>query len=195
MDYKLVIGVVAAIIGLISYIPYLRDCVKKKTRPSVYTWMIWTIMTLIAFVAQLKYGAGPGSFVLGIQAVINVIVLVFAFRNNLKKRKINWVDKTCFSLAIIAILLWLVTGQGFYAVVLVTLADALAFTITIKKTYFFPYEETVVTYVFAGIKHFLAIVAMESYSITTTLFPAYLVIFNIIFVTMAIIRRKKITRR
>jgi hypothetical protein len=195
MDYKLVIGIIAAIIGLISYIPYLRDCAKKKTRPSVYTWMIWTIMTLIAFIAQLKYGAGPGSFVLGIQALINVAVLVFAFRNNLRKRKINWVDKTCFSLAVLAIILWSLTGQGIYAIVLVTLADALAFTITIKKTYFFPYEETLITYVFAGIKHFLAIVAMGSYSLTTTLFPAYLVIFNIIFVTLALIRRKKIRRK
>jgi hypothetical protein len=188
MDYKIVLGMLAAIISIVSYIPYFRDCIKRRTKPSPYTWSIWSIITLIAFLALLSSGAGPGSWVSGATVLIDVTVVVFALRNT--KIKPSTVDTVCFALAILAIILWKITNNALYAIILVVIADALGFMITFKKTYSRPYEETLLTYSFAALKYVLAFLALNVYSLTTTIYPVYLVIFNAAFVCMAVIRRK-----
>tara|TARA_B100000745_G_C20058043_1_gene360921 strand:+ start:395 stop:511 length:117 start_codon:yes stop_codon:yes gene_type:complete len=37
LEIKEIIGVITVILGVVGYIPYLRDVLKGKTKPHVYT--------------------------------------------------------------------------------------------------------------------------------------------------------------
>lgn len=186
-DFKLMLGVSAAVISVISYIPYIRNCIKNKTKPNAYSWTVWTIITSIAFFAHFSSGAGAGSYVWGVTILLTLIILFFSFKN---KNKVSKIDVASFILALIAIVLWQVTDVALYAIIFVLSADALGFFITFRKTYFDPYSETLSMYAFAAVKFTLAFLALETYSPTTYLYPIYLIIANTCFVLMTYIRRK-----
>jgi hypothetical protein len=180
MDYHSILGFLAVIIGIVSYIPYLRDCFKGKTKPNLFTWIVWGIITGVVFFAQIVSGAGAGAWILGVTLIIDIIIVFFALKNS--KNQLNLIDSICFILALIAIIIWAVTSVALYAILLLIIADALGFFITFKKTYVRPFEETLSTYAFSAVKHFLSFLALESVTPTTVLYPLYLVIVNVIFV-------------
>ena len=47
MQIKTIIGIVAIILTFIGYIPYTRDIVKNKTKPHIYTWILWAVILII----------------------------------------------------------------------------------------------------------------------------------------------------
>lgn len=56
MDYKLIIAIIAAVLTIIAYIPYFRDIFANKTKPHLFTWLIWGITQGTATVALLYGG-------------------------------------------------------------------------------------------------------------------------------------------
>ena len=58
---KPLIGGISVLIGFIGYVPYLRDTFIGKTKPHVFSWIIWAILEYTAFGIQIKEGAGAGS--------------------------------------------------------------------------------------------------------------------------------------
>lgn len=53
---KELISTVAVILTFVGYGPYIKDTLKGKTKPHVYTWFIWGLVTLIAYALQLSGG-------------------------------------------------------------------------------------------------------------------------------------------
>ncbi|HWY98863.1 MAG TPA: hypothetical protein VNY36_07255, partial [Bacteroidia bacterium] len=70
IDYKTVCGIIASLIGTGCFIPYIKDIYKKKTKPHIYTWLIWTILQVTGVIAMLKNGAGIGVLALGTGSVL-----------------------------------------------------------------------------------------------------------------------------
>jgi hypothetical protein len=190
IDYKIILGIVATIVGFIGYVPYFRDIFKGKTKPHVFSWLVWAILTGVAFVAQLVDNAGPGAWVTGTTAIICLIVAILALTKG--EKQITRLDWFCFTASLTGIVLWIATDNPLLAVIVVTITDAIAFIPTFRKTYHKPYEETVVEYALGSLKFLLGIFALESLSITTWLYPASLVFMNGLFVVMAMVRRKQI---
>ena len=79
------IGIIAIVIGFIGYVPYLYDMFSGKTKPHLFTWIIWVILEFTSFGIQIKNGAGAGSWVTLFSASIAFIVVIYGF----KYRKIN----------------------------------------------------------------------------------------------------------
>ena len=45
--------VLATVLTLISVLPYLRDIVKRVTKPNIVSWITWTLLTGIATAAEI----------------------------------------------------------------------------------------------------------------------------------------------
>jgi hypothetical protein len=188
-NYKAVRGAAAVLIGLIAYIPYLRDVFKGRTKPHAFSWLAWGTMEVIAFFAQFAKGGGAGTWATGTSAAATLLIAALAFRN--KDKEIKLFDWLAFAGAITGIVLWRTLGNPVAAVIAVTLADALAFTPTFRKAFHKPYEETLSEYSLSAVKWLFAIAALEAYSATTWLYPASLVLTNTIFITVVYSRRLK----
>lgn len=187
-DYKLAIGVVAIVLTFVGYTPYIKDIFKGKTKPHVFSWFIWGIVTGIIFALQMSAGAGLGSFVTLSVSLISFFIFFKGLQNG--DKNIKKIDVIFLVLALIAIPLWLVVKQPVLSIILLSSIDMLAFAPTIRKSFHDPYSETLSLYVITTFRHMLSIVALAEYNIVTYLFPATWVFANAFFALLLIIRRK-----
>ena len=189
-DYHIILGAAAVVIGLVSYVPYYRDVLRGTTKPHPFSWFAFALMMGITFFAQIVTGAGPGAWVTGISAVAVLgIALLSVWKGH---REITTFDWFCFAGAILGIVLWRITNDPLIAVIIVMVTDRIAFAPTYRKGYFKPHEETASLFVLSAIKYFVSLFALSSLNLTTTLFPAALVISNFAFVAMLLIRRRQL---
>ncbi len=188
MDYKIILATLAIIIGFIGILPYIYHLLKSKTKPHVFSWIIWALLSGIAFVAQLFEGGGPGAWSTGALAAMSAFVAILGFIKG-GKAYISRADWLCLIAAFIGIILWIVTNNPLSAVVIVTLTDAIGFIPTFRKGYHKPNEETMFTYFTSGLQNLLGIFALSVLNATTVLYPASLVITNALFVSLLLVRR------
>lgn len=189
---KPIVAIIAIVIALIGYIPYIRDCIKGKTKPHVISWFVWALVSFIAFGIQLLNDGGAGSYINLFMGIICTIIFFFALKNGTKNiTKADWV---AFCLAIIAIILWLIVKQPLLSIILVVFIDIMSFLPTMLKGWRKPWTETIVTFGMSGIKNGLSIYALGTYSLINVMYPAYSLIANLFFVMMLILRRKRIKR-
>ena len=151
--------------------------------------MIWSCCTFIVFLAQLSDQGRAGAWPIGVSGIITVYVAVLAY---LKKTDsmISHIDWLFFILAMTSIPLWYFTSDPLLSVVILTIVDLLGFAPTFRKAYARPFEEQLTFFVLMAIRNFIAIMALENYSITTVLFPALTAIACLIFIFMVKIRRR-----
>ena len=192
-DIKLAFALLGSLIALISYYPYIRDIVSGKTKPHAFSWLVWGLLTGIAFFGQLSDGGGVGIWVTGITAVVCFLIVALSFSYG--EKNITRSDWWCLILSLSAIPLWLATSTPLWSVILITLIDAVAFIPTVRKSISKPHEETLITYVLSVLKFVLGIIALENYSMITTLYPASLVFINGSFVVMVILCRRRIEEK
>ena len=193
MEIKTLISLIAVILTIAGYVPYLMDTFKGKTTPHIYTWFIWGTVTAIAYALQVSGGAGVGSWVTLAVAIIAYIIFAVGLRGG--KKDITWSDTVFFILSILAIFLWLVAKQPILSVILVSTIDLLGFIPTIRKSWHKPYSETLFTYELNAFRHGLSLFALQQYSIVTWLYPASWALANALYSLMLIARRKAIPNK
>ncbi|MFY9463166.1 MAG: hypothetical protein WAP52_03200 [Candidatus Sungiibacteriota bacterium] len=191
LEYKIILGASASVINIIGYIPYFRDIARGKTKPHIFSWLVWGILTGIAFFAQVSKGAGPGAWVTGISALFCTIIAIVAFFRG--EKDITALDWFYFASALIGLLLWELTANPLFAILLITLIDIFAFVPTFRKAYNKPQEETLSLYTLSALKFAVGLAALQAYNLTTWLYPASLVITNGLFAVMLTVRRHTLT--
>jgi hypothetical protein len=187
---KVILTILATTIGLIAYYPYVRDVLKAVTKPHAFSWLIWALLESIAFFAQLSKGGGIGALVTGASALVVLFIAIQSLRS--KDKDITLFDWLAFAGAIIGLLLWRLTDDALFAVILVSVTDALAFLPTFRKTFYRPNEETLSEYGLSAVKWLIGIFALQTLNLTTWLYPASLVLTNSTFVIMGLIRKNKL---
>lgn len=193
MELKVVLGSIAAVLALFSSYLYIRDIFRGNTKPHKYTWLIWSIVTTIAFLGQWVSGGGPGSWATGVAAVVTTGTFFLSFKYG--TNDITKFDKICLALAIVSILPWLLTKSILWSVVLATIIDLIAFFPTMRKTWHAPKSESLPSMFVDAVKHSLSIVSMNNFSFITWIYPAsvlvtkFLIIGEIVFLRS--FRKKK----
>lgn len=69
---------IAVIFAIIGNIPYLLDVIKRKVQPHPYTWLVWSIVSLITFFGQVVKGAGIGAIPTGVAEIFTIIIFLFS---------------------------------------------------------------------------------------------------------------------
>jgi uncharacterized membrane protein HdeD (DUF308 family) len=184
------IGGIAFLLGFIGHSFYVVSILQNKTKPHLYTWLIWGILTGIAYAAQVYDNAGPGSWQMGISAFLCLMTAVMALKWG--EKDITRGDKIALIASLSAIVPWLLTKDPLGSVILISIIDVVAFYPTFRKSWLKPQEENLTTYNLANLKLTLSLFALNNVSLTTALYPAVVVGINTIFVIMCLIRRKQI---
>ena len=187
-DYKTIFGILAGVLGVISSIPYLRDVIRRKTKPHLFTWFVWGVITAIAFIAQVVRGGGSGSWITAITSFTCFLTAGLALHYGEKQIKLlDWISLLG---AALGLFLWGVTSDPLMAVILMCMVDVLGFIPTLRKGYARPHEETVSFFVLSAFKFAAGLIALRSYSPTTYLFPALVAFINAFFASTLLLRRR-----
>jgi len=99
---KEIFSVLAGVIFVIGYIPYIISILRKKTKPAKASWIIWLSLDTITIASMFAMNALNGQM---IGAVIGAWVIVILA---LKYGTPGWtlLDKICITGAIFGIVMW-----------------------------------------------------------------------------------------
>lgn len=185
---KTIYSIIAILLTLIGYIPYIKDTIKGKTTPHAYTWFTFGLATAFVFALQLSSGAGVGSFVtLVISISVFTIFVLSLFKG---EKNITSSDTVFLILAMVALVFWLIVKQPIVSVILLSTINILAFIPTIRKSWYKPFSETLSTYIVNASRYLIGLLALEHYNIVTYFFPLSAMIITFSFVVILITRRK-----
>lgn len=188
MPWREILSVSAIILTFVAFGPYIGSILQGKTRPHVFSWVIWGSTTFVVFLAQLQGNAGVGAWPIGVSGGIAVFVALLAYRTT-KDHSITRTDWWFFSLAMSSLPLWYLTSDPLWAVLVLTTIDVLGFGPTIRKSFHAPFEEQLRFYLLFATRNLLAIAALEHFSVTTVLFPAATGAGCLVLITVIVIRR------
>ncbi|RJQ28799.1 hypothetical protein C4571_02800 [Candidatus Parcubacteria bacterium] len=190
MPYKILLGSIATVVAFIAYVPYFINIFRGKTKPHAFSWLVWGVITSIGFFAQVAEQGGAGSWVTGFSALVCFLIFFLALAKG--DRHFVLFDWANLFGAGIAILLWLVTGEPLFSVILVIIIDILGFLPTYRKGFYKPHEETATTFALNSLKFAISIPALEAFTLVTLLYPSYLVLSNGAFMLFLLVRRKRL---
>ena len=191
MDLKSALGALAVAMTIAAHVPYLRATLNGTNKPHIFTWIIWTLLTFIAFAGQVAGHAGPGAWVTGVTGpdLCRHHYCGVAARC---EKDITRGDGIMFACGLAAVPLWLTTSDPVWAMMLISAIDASAFMPTIRKSWHRPHQENSFMYGFNLPRHVVALCALRHYSLTTTLYPAMLLAMNAITYMILYIRRYRL---
>ncbi len=189
MPWKELASVTAIALTLGAYYPYVRGILRRAVRPHVFSWIIWGFATLVVFFAQLRGGGGAGAWAVGVSALIaiGIAVLAWARRADVVVTRTDWLF---FVMALTSLPLWYLTAEPLWAVVILTLVDLLGFGPTVRKAYAAPYSESLAFYAIFVVRNGLVVLAMETWSLTTLLFPAAIGLGCLLLTGLIVVRRR-----
>jgi hypothetical protein len=189
--YKELLAAAAVVLTFVMFVPYIRSIRDGRTKPHVFSWIIWALGTFIVFLAQLADRGGSGAWPIGVSGVITgyIAVLAYGRRSDTSITRTDW---GFLAIALAAVPSWLVTSSPLLAVVLLTGMDLAGFAPTFRHAFSHPHEERIGFYSLGVARNVLAIAALEHYSLTTVLFPAAVGIACALFVVMVGYRRTQL---
>ena len=188
---KIFIGVVAGVVGIFCFVPYFRDIFLNKTKPHIYTWLIWSLLQGTSVFIMLYGCAGIGvlPFVIGTILCGSIFILSFKYGT----KNITLIDTICLIGALIALVFYIFLHNPVLSIILVTLIDFIGFIPTFRKSYVEPKTETASTYLVSAISSILAIFALLNYSLITILYPITLILTDMACWFIIIFRKRKLS--
>lgn len=187
--HKEALSAVGILLTFIAFIPYVVSIIRGYTRPHVFSWVIWGSTTFVVFLAQVQSKGGAGAWPIGVSGAITILVAVLAYSKK-ADCSIKSMDWLFFMLAMTSLPFWYLTADPFWAVLILTTVDILGFGPTIRKAYYFPFDEQIVFYAFFVARNSVAVMALENYSATTVLFPAATGLACLLLITVIGFRRR-----
>lgn len=187
MTEKEIFGILSVIPGIIGFGNYIWTIFRKRTKPHMLTWIVWVIITGVVFAAQCSQNAGAGSWALGLGfAGCSLIAVISLFHG---EKRITWGDKIAFAGGLATIPLWYFTKNPLWSVILATAIDGFAFYPTFRKSWLKPYEESTPLYTLDAARLLISLFAIENLTLTSILYPLFVMLMNTSFVVMLCCRR------
>jgi len=187
---KEIVGIIATSLTFVAYIPYYRDILKGKTRPHIYSWSLWALLTTLIVALQIKGGAGPATWVTASAGLLCIGVVILSLKNG--KRDITTSDTVVAALSLLAIGFWLIADQPIVAMTLAIVADLLAFIPTVRKSYYDPYSETLSLYITNALRFCLALLAVEQFTYLASAWIVAWAVGNALLSALIIVRRRQV---
>lgn len=189
-ETKTLLTVVALLLAVLSYIPYFRDILNGKTKPHAFTWLVWCVMSTVAFFSQVSDGGGVGTWVLAFTAIMNFIIFVFAIYYG--ETQISNMDWFCLMGAFLGVALFTFNDDPPMSLLIISAVDIIGFIPTVRKSMINPYQETISTFSITSLKYLFAIAALENYTFITVYYPSVVGVMNALFVFLLMYQRRRI---
>jgi len=167
-------GYTSGVAELLSFYPYVRDIFLGKTKPERASWIIWAVLSLVAFFPQLINGGTYSLFMTGVMAAGDLFVFILAIKygvGGMLKR-----DIVALAGLIIGLSVWYFTKEAAFALYIIILIDASGTALTAIKTYQHPKSETASSWALLSLAGIFACVAVGKFNFVLLIWPFYMIL-------------------
>lgn len=181
-DLKAIFGLIAGIVSIFCYIPYIITTIKGTTRPNIATWSTWMILSIVVTASSFAAGAFNTLWV-PLCGVIGQGTIAFLA---IKRGKGNWskFDMICLFGVGLGLVFWWHFNSPIIALSMTLAVDLIGVLPTFKKSYQEPESENLLTWMLYLFSSIFLILSVESWTWVLGLFPIYLFTVNFIIVVL-----------
>lgn len=184
---KILFSVLSIVFSILPAVFYIVSICKKKTKPHAVTWFVWAVIALVIGYLQYVNGGGLGSLTLFTTSLLSFIIFGFALEYH--REHVNRMDIWCLFLALFGVALFAFVDSKSWSLLILIITDFLGFIPTIRKTWRFPYTESLAAYQLFSLKFVFGTLALTSFEFQNWVYGAYAVICNLMFTAMVLWRR------
>jgi len=166
-------SILSGIITVASAAQYAYYTFKGRNQPNRITWILWSIAPMIGFFAQLSQHVGLQSILTFSIGFGPLLVLAASFINRKSYWQLTAFDYLCGSISLLALVLWVLTGQGMVALILSIIADLSAAVPTIKKSYLEPESESGVPFLLGALAALITLLTIKTWTVSESAFGVY----------------------
>ncbi len=186
--YAQIFGILSGVIPALGALPYLKDTLDTKTKPHRASFLIWTMLGLIAVGSQFAQGASWSLIFPAEETIGPLVIFILALRQG-EGGFSKW-DKLAIAAAMFGLIIWYFTKDPLTALIITVAVDTIGTVLTVHKTYLDPHSETFSTWLLACVGGLLASLAVGKLSFALLLYPIYLFVANGAVVFVMLLRRK-----
>jgi len=186
-EIKIALMMVGIGISRIWTIKYIKDILAHKTKPHIYTWIIWFITQSIGVAGMWVGGGGVWSRWPTIGLFGLTVVIILSIKHGTKD--ITKLDMWMLIWWVIALWLWWMVDNPLWAVILVSCIDTIWYIPSFRKTFVDPQSETLMSWIGYCISNIFIILSLAEYNLLTTLYISIALVCNIVMVIIIISRR------
>lgn len=155
---------------------YLRDVLRGRTVPHRGSWLVWTVISVVALLAHGADGGRWSLLVLGGQAAGNLVVLALAAGRG--TGGVTAGNTALVGLAGLGVVGWLTLDRPLAAAACAAVADGAGLVALVPKIWADPHSETTATYGLAGATGMLALLSLPSAEASLLVYPGYFCLAN-----------------
>lgn len=170
---------IAVTMRLGGSLAYLRAVLTGRAKPDPVSWLLWGIIPIIAFTAELQAGVGLAAIITLSVGLTPLLVFAATMYKNIHSFKLRGFNLVCAITALIGIATWTVTSNPVLAIGLMILADIASSLPTIIKTIKNPKSEFAPSYLVSSLSMILALLAIDQWSFAALAYPIYVMIINL----------------
>lgn len=184
-----IFALLSAILILVASPPYIIDILKGKTKPERITWLIFSILGIIAFVSQLLLGASWSLLFSGLDTLASILILGLSLKFGVGGH--TKLDVVALFVATVGVLISIFVKEPIISLLGVIIADVSGVALTVKKVYEKPESETTITWMLVGTASLFGVLSVDHFAFGVLLYPAYLMLANYTVPFVQFIRRTK----
>jgi hypothetical protein len=175
-------GLLGSIFTVLCFIPYIITTLQGKTKPNRATWWVWGINGSVLCLGNLAAGADYTMLPLICAVVAQLCVAILSIKHG--EGGWNRFDRKCLIASGISFLLWRILNYDIIAIILPLLIDILAALPTLKKSYYKPETEDLLTYALYTVGGLFTVLAIQDWSFEIAITPLYVLLINAVLVIL-----------
>lgn len=192
MRYQSALGVLSIAIGIVAYTIYLWQTARKEgVQPHPFSWLLWGLVTLVAYLVQREQSGEAGSWATGFTAAVCFLIGGLTLLKN--QWRFFWFDWVSVGIGLLVLAFYIVAKNPTYSAIFATTADVVGYVPTLKKGWAEPRKDSATSFALNAAKFAVALAALGSYSIATWLYPATITLVNSGVAVMLFLRRRQVT--
>ena len=166
-NVKELLNVIAAVLFIAGFVPYIYTVVRGSTKPSKASWVIWASLDLLTAAAMFASGSLNGQIVGAVAGAWTVAILSLLYGER------GWtpLDKVCLLGGGIGIVLWLTMGSPIPAIITAMVVLAVGGIPTVVATWKDPRRENRLAWTLFWLSCLCAVLAVPRWTLEDALQP------------------------
>ena len=184
---KELVAASALAISVGANIPYIFDIIKGRAKPERISWLLWTLLGLTYYFSAM-FADGATLFTLG-ELIGPVVIFILALKFGVGGK--SRFDIYALVIALVAFGLLFVFDGVLIGLLLALFIDGIGAVLTIRKLRVDPSSESRIFWALGATAATLALLSLQTYTIETMLFPAYVLAFSSLVVIISAPQKSK----